>query len=238
MGTSRDPGPSCRRAATAELIYEASTPRGSSLAASWALAGILRAMSDAARRLATFRDLLELPEDVRAEVLGGEIVTAPAPLPRHSKAQRALGRFIGGPFDDDDGHGGPGGWWIFVEVDVELAPHDVVRPDLAGWRRERLADPADQRPIRVVPDWACEISSPSTAARDRVQKRDLYGRQAVSFYWLVDADARTLEALALKDGRWLLVGNYSDEDSTRIPPFEDVELSVGRLFLPSAQNAL
>jgi Uma2 family endonuclease len=194
-------------------------------------------MSDAAQRLATFRDLLALPEDVRAEILGGEIITAPAPLPRHSKAQRALGRFVGGPFDDDHGHGGPGGWWIFVEVDVEFGPHDVVRPDLAGWRRERLTDPADQRPITIVPDWTCEISSPSTAVRDRVQKRDLYARHGVSFYWLVDVHARTLEAFSLEAGRWLLVGNYSDQDSARISPFEDIELSVGRLFLPPEPKA-
>ncbi|MEM6789286.1 MAG: hypothetical protein AAF715_17315 [Myxococcota bacterium] len=59
---------------------------------------------------------------------------------------------MGGPFDDDDGHGGPGGWWIFVEVDVALSTHDVVRPDVAGWRRERLRDPGEKRPIEIGPD--------------------------------------------------------------------------------------
>src|SRR5690606_40154007 len=58
---------------------------------------------------------------------GGEIVVSPGPLPRHSKAQGSARRFLGGPFDDDDGRGGPGGWWIFVEVDVALTPHDIVR---------------------------------------------------------------------------------------------------------------
>ena len=111
-------------------------------------------------KLATYADLLAMPEDVRAEVFAGEIVTTPASLPRHSKVQRALSRFVGGPFDDDDGRGGPGGWWIFVEVDVELGPHDVVRPDLAGWRRERLPNPGKARPITVAPDWVCEVLSP------------------------------------------------------------------------------
>src|SRR5689334_15896424 len=98
-------------------------------------------MSEPAARLATYADLLKLPDDVRAEIVAGQILTSPAPLPKHSKAQGALRRFVGGPFDDDDGHGGPGGWWIFVEVDVAFGAHDVVRPDLAGWRRERLSDP-------------------------------------------------------------------------------------------------
>jgi Uma2 family endonuclease len=189
-------------------------------------------MSTPAARLATYADLFRLPDDVRAEVLAGQIVTSPAPLPRHSKAQRAIGSFIGRPFDDDDGHGGPGGWWIFVEVDVQLGRHDVVRPDLAGWRRERLSNPGDQRPIEVAPDWVCAVLSPSTAARDRVTKSKLYAESGIGHYWILDANARTLEAFELVERRWLLVGTYEGDVVARVPPFEAVELPIGRLFLP------
>jgi Uma2 family endonuclease len=185
-----------------------------------------------ASKLATYSDLLAVPAEVRAEVLAGEILTTPAPLPRHSKAQGAARRFLGGPFDDDDGHGGPGGWWIFVEVDVRLGAHDIVRPDLSGWRRDRLLKPGTTRPIDVVPDWVCEVVSPSTAALDRVTKRNLYARIGIRHYWLIDPDARVLEALALSEGSWLEVGVYDDSASARIPTFEAVELEVGRLFLP------
>src|ERR1700733_8944127 len=104
-----------------------------------------RAMTAAGSRGARYEDLFQLGEDVRAEILDGEIMVSPAPMPRHSKPQRALSRFIGGPFDDDDGFDGPGGWWIFIEVDIELGTHDIVRPDLSGWRRTRLPEP-DHRP--------------------------------------------------------------------------------------------
>lgn len=193
-------------------------------------------MSQAAPRLATYEDLLALDDDVRAEVLAGVVEVSPAPLPRHSKAQGALRRFVGGPFDDDDGFGGVGGWWIFVEVDVQMGPHDIVRPDLAGWKRERLPNPGDQRPITVVPDWVCEIISPSSARRDRVKKRDLYAAHGVAFYWIVDLEARTLEAFELSGKRWLLVGNYGDDATAAVPPFEAIELPVGRLFLPPAEE--
>jgi Uma2 family endonuclease len=188
-------------------------------------------MAKPAANLATYADLLVLPEGTKAEVLAGEIVSAPAPLPRHSKAQGAARRFLGGPFDDDDGRGGPGGWWIFVEVDVALGDHDIVRPDLSGWRRDRLLRPGATRPIAVVPDWVCEVVSPSTAARDRVTKRNLYARTGVAHYWLIDPEARVVEALALRDGRWFEVGAYDDAATARIPPFEAIELEVGRLFL-------
>lgn len=190
-------------------------------------------MANPAKRRATWEDVLAFPEDVHVEVLGGELVTMPSPLPRHSKTQRALGSFVGRPFDDDDGRGGPGGWWILPEVDIRFETHEIVRPDLSGWRRARLPNPGDVRPIEVVPDWTCEIISPSTAARDRVTKRSLYARFGVGHYWLIDPESRTLEALRLgPDGMWLELGAWDDSATVRIEPFEAIELEIGRLFLP------
>jgi Uma2 family endonuclease len=189
-----------------------------------------------ARKLATYADLLALPEDVRAEVIDGVVVTPPSPLPRHNRVQAGILRFVGGPFDydDGDGRGGPGGWWILAEVDVELATHQIVRPDVVGWRRERLPDPWTTRPIKVVPDWICEILSPSDLAYDRVKKRELYRKHNVPFYWIVDPEARTLEALELdaKSGRWIEVGAYDEKSVQHIAPFAEIELEVGRLFPP------
>lgn len=182
--------------------------------------------------MATYEELLSLPEEARAEVLAGEVIASPSPLPRHAKAQGALRRFIGGPFDDDDGRGGPGGWWILLEVDVRLGPHDIVRPDLAGWLRERLPDPWDARPIDVVPDWICEIISPSNAAQDRVVKRNLYAERGVGFYWIVDPAERTLDALRLEGDHWVVHGGFTDGVIARVEPFEAVELEIERLFPP------
>lgn len=185
-----------------------------------------------ARKLGTYQDLLAYPEDARVELIHGSVVTAPAPLPRHSNAQRFLSHKVGGPFHDDDGLGGPGGWWIFPEVDVRLNLHNVLRPDLAGWRRKRLTDPAMLRPIDVVPDWVCEILSPTSVRQDRVEKSNLYAEAGVGFYWIVDPEARILEAYALKEGSWLRGGACDETATARIAPFEQVELAVGRLFLP------
>lgn len=187
-----------------------------------------------AGKLATYDDLLALPEGRHAEIIGGVIVSPPSPLPRHGRAQRVVGRILGGAFDDDDGRGGPGGWWILPEVDVRLSPHDIVKPDVAGWHRERLPDPWDVRPIDVVPGWICEILSPSNVADDRVRKRRLYAEHGVAFYWLLDPSARTLEALRLDapSGAWIEIGSYDDASVARIAPFEAIEIEVGRFFPP------
>lgn len=84
----------------------------------------------------------------------------------------------------------------------------------------------------MVPDWICEVFSPSTAAHDRVVKQRLYAAQGVRHYWLVDVDARTLEALELSGGRWGLAGSYAEDAVVRVAPFGEIELAIGRLFLP------
>ncbi len=187
-----------------------------------------------APRPATYADLLALPEDVRGEIVDGHVVTMPAPRPRHANSAGAVRRFVGGPFHDDDGFGGPGGWWIFADVEVSLG-EDVLRPDLSGWRRPRLLDP-DVRPIPTAPDWVCEVLSPSNEAHDRVIKRRKYAQHGIPHYWILDPEERTLEALSLLDGRWLDAGSFDETAVARIPPFEAVEIPVGRLFLPRSRT--
>ncbi len=191
---------------------------------------------DAARKLATYDDLLALPEGVKAEIIDGSLVTLPSPRPRHANVQGALRRFIGGPFHDDDGFGGPGGWWIFIDVDVALSAHTIVRPDVVGVRRERLPDP-DVLPIPIVPDWICEVLSPSNEPHDRVTKRRLYAQHGVRWYWIVDPATRILEAFELRDGRWVDVGGHDETDTARVPPFEAVELPMSRIFLPRSKGS-
>jgi len=187
----------------------------------------------AALKLATYDDLLALDEDVRAEVIAGSLQVLPSSSPNHSRIQRSLSAFVGKPFDDDDGFGGPGGWWIFVETDVQLSRHNIVRPDMTGIRRDRLPDPSP-RPIRVAPDWVCEVLSPSNHRHDRITKRRLYAEHGVAYYWIIDPAERTLEALELQQGRWVELGIFGDDESPRVAPFDAIELPIGRLFLPKS----
>jgi Uma2 family endonuclease len=187
---------------------------------------------DPARRLATYEDLRTLSEEVRAEVLDGAIISLEPPSGVHSFAQGDLYYRIRGPFQGDGG--GPGGWWILLEADIRFDAHNIVRPDVAGWRRSRASAPWEQRPIEIIPDWIAEVLSESNAAHDRVRKRRLYAAHGVAFYWILDPRSRTLEALMLDPStkRWTETGVYGDTDIARIPPFDAIELDVGRLFPP------
>lgn len=187
-------------------------------------------------RLATYDDLLALPEDVKAEVLGGKLVIheceAPVvvdPVFAHNYAQFGLIAALRGR--SRDRCEGSGGWWLLGGIDVHLRDDGIVRPDCVGWRRERLGFPKGQ-PIDVVPDWIGEVLFPSEVARDRVTKMRLYARHAVPFYWLIDPVACILEAYMLEHDRWVLTGTYGRAAIARSPPFEAIELVVGDLFGP------
>lgn len=135
------------------------------------------------------------------------------------------------------GRGGPGGWWILVEPEIHFVRDtEVLVPDLAGWRRERMPRlPNDQR-IEVVPDWVCEILSPSTARKDRMTKMPVYAHYGVDYLWLVDPLAQTLEAFALREGRWTVIGLLQEQERVSVEPFQDIALELGALWMEPAED--
>ena len=184
--------------------------------------------SNPTRSPATYEDLLNVPEGRVAEILDGDLYTTPRPSPRHASAGSGLGGQLWGPFQV--GRGGPGGWWILDEPELHLAS-DVLVPDLAGWRRERLSRLPEEAFFSLAPDWICEVLSPSTAAMDRVKKMAIYARERVPHAWLVDPVARTLEVLRLdEDGHWTIVSTSSGGAVVRAQPFEAVEMDLSLLW--------
>jgi len=177
---------------------------------------------------ATYEDVLNAPENKVAEILDGELFLSPRPAPRHSVISSELGMAIGNPFHR--GSGGPGGWWILDEPELHFA-EQVVVPDLAGWRRERLPAMPEEAFFSLAPDWVCEVLSPSTGRIDRGRKLRIYAEASVAHAWLVNALERTLEVLRLREGAWTIVAVCSDSDTVRIEPFEAIELELGRLWV-------
>src|SRR5690242_16414487 len=121
-------------------------------------------MSQSARRKATLDDFWAIPEAERFnEIIAGDLTQKAAPSGEHGGAQAGVVGALGPPFQRKPGGGGPGGWWIATEVEVLFETGDVVRPDVAGWRRETSAERPTGMPVKVRPDWICEIVSPSSA---------------------------------------------------------------------------
>jgi Uma2 family endonuclease len=197
-------------------------------------------VGDAAKERATISDLEALPENVVGELIRGTLHVLPRPRVRHARAEGRIFSRIERGYDSTDGaeqllaepieEGGPGGWWILVEPGISLAERDVAEivPDVAGWRRERM--PALPDAFTLAPDWVCEVLSPSTRRHDLLTKRPLYAEAGVAWMWIVDVDARTLTASRNHDGQWLELGVWSDGDSMRVEPFDQVELRGEELW--------
>jgi Uma2 family endonuclease len=117
-----------------------------------------------------------------------------------------------------------------VEPGVQVEGSPEFSPDLAGWRRERAPELPEGR-WSTVPDWACEILSPSTRGYDQRIKRPFYARIGIQHLWFIDLEERTLSANRLVNGLWTELGVYGEEDLLiRVPPFEELELRLGWLW--------
>ena len=178
-------------------------------------------------RKATYRDVLEAPPHMVAEIVKGALHTQPRPASRHALAGSSLGVEIGGPFQR--GRGGPGGWWILYEPELHFG-EDILVPDFAGWRRERMPDYPDTPYFTLAPDWVCEILSPSTRTFDLEEKRPIYAREGVGHLWFVDPAARTLEAFALQDGAWTPAGSAREDEPVAFAPFQAVTFPLDALW--------
>lgn len=128
---------------------------------------------------------------------------------------------------------GPGGWWVLIEPELHLG-NDVLVPDVAAWRKERMPVLPDVPAFSVAPDWVCEVISPSTGSIDRAKKLPIYANEGVTHLWLVDPLARTLEIYRLEGERWLLLEVRSGKEIVRAEPFGAVEIALTRWWLPEA----
>ena len=180
-----------------------------------------------ARRHATYDDVRDTSDLLVAELIAGDLYTTPRPALPHARTASALGQDLRA-FDEPPGDtDNPGGWWILFEPELHFAA-DVLVPDLAGWRRERLPAIPETAAIELAPDWVCEILSSTTTTLDRTRKMPIYARNGVAHLWLIDPTARTLEIYRLEGERWTVVSNHGGSTSVRAEPFAAIEIDMRR----------
>lgn len=191
----------------------------------------------APKRRATYEDLMEVPDTKVAEIIDGELIVSPRSASPHARTASFIGGDLVGPFDAPPGAPPvPGGWWVLLEPELHFAA-DVVVPDWAAWRRERMPAFPKVPFFSLAPDWVCEVVSPSTGRIDRGAKMRLYARTGIHSLWLVDPLLQTLEVYRLEAGRWVVVDTYTGEAVVRVEPFDAIELRLGRWWVPDEPPA-
>lgn len=173
----------------------------------------------------TYRDYLNTPDDIRYELIEGELlVMEPAPTTSHQRVLINLTLMLA-PFARDHGLGEV----LISPTDVYLSDTNVLQPDLLFVSAAR-ASIITERDTHGAPDLVVEIASPNTRRRDRGIKMEIYARYGVAEYWLVDPATGTVETLRLDEGQMVTTGSYGGSDTFATPLLPGLAVDLKKIF--------
>jgi Uma2 family endonuclease len=173
-----------------------------------------------------------LPENLVGEIIDGVLYTFNRPASPHGVTQGHvyfhLRDQFGGAASQPDG-------WVFLNEPELHIRGNVLVPDIAGWRRTRMPEVPDVPYFTLVPDWVCEVLSPSTVTHDRKRKLPHYAAMGIPHVWLVDPLSKNIEVFALTElpelgPCYALAATHTDDDRAAIAPFDAAELDLSELW--------
>lgn len=185
-------------------------------------------MIDPAQRHATYDDILDLPENLVGEILGGQLNTHPRPAPRRARAYSALGYSLGARSTAESPAPAAGGSSTSRRSIWAATSSSPTSP--AG-----VASACRRCPIRPgstsLPIGSARSSRRPQPAPIAPSRLPIYAREGVPHLWLVDPDSRTLEVYRLQDdGHWLLLATLKDDDPVSQPPFDAITFPLATLW--------
>lgn len=181
--------------------------------------------------VATLADLLALPDEGKGyEILDSELIEKESSC-EHSRAQANLVTRLNSRFGRRPGGRWPGGWWFATEALIAFPRlKDPLRPDVAGWRRDKVPVFPSGTVFTDIPDWICEVLSPGNLTNDTIKKKRIYHQAQVGHYWLVDPIRETLQVYRWDQPGYVEILSAERTDKVRAEPFEAHETSVGAFF--------
>jgi Uma2 family endonuclease len=179
-------------------------------------------MSNLAIKPATYEDLWDLPDNMIGQIINGELIAQPRPVPKHIFAASCLNGELFSVFSKNN-------WFILNMPELHLHG-DIFVPDLAGWKKSRMPQLPETAYFELAPDWICEILSPSTARLDRTVKMRCYASAEIDYLWLIDPDTQTLEAYQRQNQQWLLLATFSENEQVSIAPFDAIGFDLSILW--------
>lgn len=174
----------------------------------------------------TVSDYRSIDDDERYEIIEGDLQMVPSPNNAHQRIATRLGSFLDMHVMENDL-----GECRDAPFDVVLSEQTVVQPDFLFVERERVSEVLDEQGANAAPDLVVEILSPSSARRDRIEKRRVYADFGVRWFVLVDPEERLVECFRLSDdGEYVYDGGAAGDEHLEIGLFPDLEIPLGRVW--------
>jgi Uma2 family endonuclease len=191
---------------------------------------MIQPVSQPARK-ATAADLLAAyGEDGRAEIIHGEILEKAMPRLEHGISQSNHLAAITHRFHRRASGRWPGGWWIASELHVEYETNELYCHDAVGYRRDRHPELPKSWPMKLRPDWVCELLSRNHWKRDLLDKWRVLQAAGVPHYWIIDPEEKFLQVHRLQPAGYVCILAAGAGETIRAEPFEAVELRTSVLF--------
>jgi len=176
------------------------------------------------KRTYTYEDYTRLPEGAPYQLIGGELIMTPSPMPYHQELSRELGfKLFSFVKENDLGH------VYYAPLDVYFSETDVYQPDILFIEKKR-SEIIGKTKIEGSPDIVVEILSPSTAYYDLRKKFRIYEKFGVKEYWIVDPELKRIEVYGNENSIYKVISEAENEGSVSSVVLEGFEVELAELF--------
>jgi len=172
----------------------------------------------------TYEDYLKTPDDVRYELIQGDLLMTPSPVTKHQRILRKIGFMLEQHVTQNDL-----GEIFLAPYDVYFDDENVVQPDILFISRERL-NLIGEKNMQGPPDLVIEILSESTAYRDLIQKKKLYARYCVKEYWIVIPEEESVGIYIIKNDIFTLHKNFGKDETLESPLLKGLKIVLRKIF--------
>ncbi|ACM59188.1 Uma2 family endonuclease [Caldicellulosiruptor bescii] len=179
----------------------------------------------------TYEDYLNWPNDQRIELIDGKVYLMAPPSTIHQRILREL--FINFAM-----------YLKGKQCEVFSAPFGVRFPSANEKNNEEIktvVEPdivvvcdkskIDNEGLKGAPDLIVEITSPSTASKDKIEKFNLYEKHGVKEYWIVEPENKIISVFTLQEnGRYGRPDVYTVGNKIKVSIFEDLIINLDEIF--------
>lgn len=181
-------------------------------------------ISTGKKRTYTYADYARLPEGAPYQLINGNLIMSPAPIPYHQRVSGNI-EFLLRSFVKNNNLGEV----YYAPIDIYLGEQQTYQPDIIFISKKRLHIIGEKK-IEGAPDLVIEILSESTAYYDLKHKKNIYEKTGVKEYWIVDPADKSIEIFVNKNGRFVLKNTVKEKGAIKSELLKGFKIDLRDVF--------